>query len=269
MADRPQSDGTHYRDFVDDSDITTTRPPFSNISNFTQLTAFERMRLSEHLRAWFKVVDKEDTKAHQLTITKDQRRRFNEELFDRWSSSYGTQELPSSPSKKRMEDSRLCVSVWSEDLPLSVAAKRKRGSDDDDETPSPKKTKRDGRTSPRKRGQPAFVTINKTIGKGETKVSFDFKDNVGQLATSEFIQWDDPLGAESLKAKAMVQHDMHEQERIRNFNTELIIRSARNYIVEVAKAGTPQQRSDLFKQIHAENARIIAFAESLSHSEAT
>ncbi|EKJ78929.1 hypothetical protein FPSE_00896 [Fusarium pseudograminearum CS3096] len=142
-------------------------------------------------------------------------------------------------------------------------------------------------SSPRKRGQPAFVTINKTIGKGEPKVSFDFKDNVGQLATSEFIEWEDSLGVESLKAKAMVQHDMHEQKRIRNFNTELIIRSARNYIVEVVKAGTPQPAAprvphlvlpelrrptstlELFKQIHAENAHIIAFAESLSHSEAT
>ncbi|PTD04078.1 hypothetical protein FCULG_00001567 [Fusarium culmorum] len=162
-------------------------PPPPALSR-ADLPVTERYTLRSHLRAWVKVVDKEKARALDLTITKDQRRRFNEELFSRWTSSYGVQELPSSPSKRRKGDSRLCVSVWSEDLPLSVAAKRKRGSDDDDETPSPKKTKRDGRTSPRKRGQPAFVTINKTIGKGESKVSFDFKDNAGQLATSEFIQ---------------------------------------------------------------------------------
>ncbi|CAF3485534.1 unnamed protein product [Fusarium graminearum] len=262
MANQPAGGGTEYDDFIDNSDITTARPPSSTITNFMQLTTFERLRLAEHLRAWVKVVDKEDAKAHQLTITKNHRKRFNEEL---------------------KEDSRLCVSVWSQDLPLSVAAKRKRDDDDDDKTPSPKKTKRDGRTSPRKSVQPAFVTINKTIGRGEPKVSFDFKDN---LATSEFIQWDDPLGAESMKAKAMAQNDMHECESIRNFNKERIIKSARNHIVELSNAGThnddlvsmerpfvpelsrPTLALDILKQIHAENARIIAFAESLSHSEA-
>ncbi|KAK6699445.1 hypothetical protein SNK05_012254 [Fusarium graminearum] len=89
-----------------------------------------------------------------------------------------------------------------------------------------------------------------------------------------------------MKAKAMAQNDMHECESIRNFNKERIIKSARNHIVELSNAGThnddlvsmerpfvpelsrPTLALDILKQIHAENARIIAFAESLSHSEA-
>ncbi|UZP42140.1 hypothetical protein NXS19_009956 [Fusarium pseudograminearum] len=142
-------------------------------------------------------------------------------MFSRWTSSYGTQELPSSSSQRRKEDSRLCVSVWSEDLPLS-AAKRKRGDDDDDETPSPRRQGKMGAPAP---GRGASQPLSQSTRRS--------------LATSEFIEWEDSLGVESLKAKAMVQHDMHEQKRIRNFNTELIIRSARNYIVEVVKAGTP------------------------------
>ncbi|PTD04014.1 hypothetical protein HYE67_004296 [Fusarium culmorum] len=63
----------------------------------------------------------------------------------------------------------------------------------------------------------------------------------------------------------MAQHDMHECERVRNFNKECIIKSARNHIVELSKAGT--HNDDL--QIHAEYARIIAFTKFLSHSEAT
>ena len=63
--------------------------------------------------------------------------------------------------------------------PLSLWEELEDEDDDDDKSPSPKKTKRDGRNSPRKSVQPAFVTINKTIGRGEPKVSFDFKDNVG------------------------------------------------------------------------------------------
>ncbi|WXC49706.1 hypothetical protein QX201_009382 [Fusarium graminearum] len=83
MANQPAGGGTEYDDFIDNSDITTARPPSSTITNFMQLTTFKRLRLAEHLRAWVKVVDKEDAKAHQLTITKNHRKRFNEELFDR------------------------------------------------------------------------------------------------------------------------------------------------------------------------------------------
>ncbi|GKT98968.1 hypothetical protein FLAG1_02139 [Fusarium langsethiae] len=233
MADQDPNLGTGYHDFVADSDIVTSRAPLTIIKNFTQLSPAERYWLSDHLRHWVKVVDGEDAEAFDLFITEDHRRRFNEKLFDGWTSLLGAREPPSAPAEKRKEDGRLQVSVWSEDLPLSGAAKRKRGDDDDD------------------------------------------------LATSEFIQWENSASVETVKAAALTQHDTHEKTRIRNFNENLLLMSARNYIVEAAKAGiknagtvqvkpspVPELQQltstlDLLKQIHAHNARIIAIAESM------
>ncbi|RGP73016.1 hypothetical protein FSPOR_2392 [Fusarium sporotrichioides] len=281
MADHDPNLGTGYHDFVADSDIVTSRAPLTAITSFTQLSPAERYRLSDHMRHWVKVVDREEADAFDLVITEDHRRRFNKKLFDGWTSLLGAREPPSAPAKKRKEDGRLQVSVWSEDLPLSGAAKRKRSDDDDDETPSLKSQKTEGRSGPRKKGQPAFVTINKTIGKGESKLTFEFKDNVGQLATSEFIEWQNSAGVETVKAAALVQHDTHEDTRIRNYNENLLLTSARNYIVETARAGIkdadtvqvqpppvpalqrPTSTLDLLKQIHNHNAHIISIAESM------
>ncbi|KAM0240569.1 hypothetical protein ACHAPO_002470 [Fusarium lateritium] len=223
--------GTSHLDFLNDSNITITRSPTSTISNSKQLAATERYELRFHLRQWVKVVDKEGVDASDLVITEAHRQRFFDAVFDSWSSSYGKMEVPTSPTRKRKEDSRLHVSVWSDDLPESP--KRKI----DNEDGSPNKRKRVGRTITRKKGEPAFLAINKIISQEESKVAFEYKDAIGQVASANFVDWENSMTKRRLKAKAVVQYDTAEQKRTRLFNEELIVKTVRNYIVDAADAG--------------------------------
>ncbi|CEI69658.1 unnamed protein product [Fusarium venenatum] len=68
------------------------------------------------------------------------------------------------------------------------------------------------------------MAINKTV-------SFDFKDPVGQIPTSDFVDWENSLLERRLKATA---HDNFEDKRTCKFNEEIIITTVRNYIVDTA-----------------------------------
>ncbi|KAJ4024237.1 hypothetical protein NW752_002804 [Fusarium irregulare] len=227
--------GTSFEDFSADSDVIKPREPDTPIRHFFGLSPAERWALGDHLRLWLKVVDQMPAEARDLQITAEHRRRFGMKLFDDWNTSHGTSEIPESPTKETKEHSRIPVSVWSQDLPPSGAAKRKRDDDDDDDkTPSPKKPK----CSPaRKKGAKAYVSVTKTIGKGDDKITFEFKDANSQLTTGEFIAFDHPNNLAALKAQSLMQHDSIEVSRTRTFNEELIITSARNWIVEAANVG--------------------------------
>ncbi|RBR22927.1 uncharacterized protein FIESC28_04225 [Fusarium coffeatum] len=170
--------------------------------------------------------------ASDLRITPEHRRRFAIKLFDSWSTSHGTNEIPESPTKKTKEHSRIPVSVWSQDLPASGAAKRKRDDDDDDKTPSPKKQK-----AARKKGAKAFVSVTKTVGKGDDKITFDYRDGKSLLTTAEFLDFDPSVNLAVAKAQSLIRHDAIEVTRSRTFNEQLIITTARNWIVEAARLG--------------------------------
>lgn len=159
------------------------------------------------------------------------------ELFDGWSTAHGASDIPESPDKKTKEHSRIPVSAWSQDLPPFGAAKRKRD-DDDDKTPSPKKQKvSPDRSAARKKGAKAFVTVNKTVGKGDDTITFDYKDSCSVLTTSEFIAFDESINLVVAKGQSLIQHDSIEARRTRAFNEEIIIKTARNWIVEAARVG--------------------------------
>ncbi|KAJ4136164.1 hypothetical protein NW768_003772 [Fusarium equiseti] len=214
--------GTSFQDFSADSDVDKPREPNSVIQNFLALSPAERCALGDHLRLWIKVVDQTPAEARDLHITAEHRRRFGMKLFDGWNTSHGASEVSEDPSPKTKEQSRILVSVWSEDLPLLAEAKRKRD-DDDGKTPSPKKQKASpGRLEARKKGANAYIAVNKTVGKGDDKISFEMKDSKSQLATAEFV---------------LMQHDSAEAKRTRIFNEKLIIATARNWIVEAANVG--------------------------------
>lgn len=170
---------------------------------------------------------------HGLKITEEHRRRFGMTLFDDWNTSHGASEIPKLPTPNVRENSRIPVSVWSQDLPLSGTAKRKRGNYED-QTPSPA----------RKKGAKAFLTINKTVDKGDDKISFEFKDANFQLATAEFVTYNRSINLATAKAQSLIQHDSTEAKRIRTFNAKLIIITARNWIVEAANVGL-ESGSDL------------------------
>ena len=228
--------GTSFDDFSADFDVIKPREPDTPIRHFFGLSPAERWALGDHLRLWLKVVDQMPAEARDLQITAEHRRRFGMKLFDNWNTSHGISEIPESPTKKTKEHSRIPVSVWSQDLPPSGAAKRKRDDDDDDDDkkPSPKKRK----FSPaRKKGAKAFVSVTKTVGKGDDKISFEFKDANSQLTTGEFIAFNHPNNLVVSKARSLMQHDSIEVSRTRTFNEELIITTARNWIVEGAKVG--------------------------------
>ncbi|KAM0240573.1 hypothetical protein ACHAPO_002474 [Fusarium lateritium] len=241
MANEEPITGTSVQDFIADSDITSIRPPTSLVNRLTQLTALERHGLRHHLRYWVKVVDEKEALASELNITPDHQKRFNEKLFDDWSSLLGFQEMESIPIKKRTEESRLKVSTWSQDLPLSGAAKRKRGDDGEDEDDE-----------------------------------YDDDDDEDEVPSSKRTKTE---GA--AKAAALIHHDKHEYEYIRTFNEELILTSARNYIVEASKVGIknpddlevqppvvpelrqPTSAVDLLIQVHKHYAHVIKGIDSL------
>ncbi|KAG8669710.1 hypothetical protein FPOAC1_009109 [Fusarium poae] len=129
VGDQPIT-GTSIQDFIDDSNVTTARPPSTAIDEPSQLTATERHGLRNHLRKWIQIVDNKKALVSQLVITSDHRRRFFDAIFASWTSRKNFKELVRSLVKKRIEGGRIQVSVWSQDLPLS--GKRKR---DDEEQP--------------------------------------------------------------------------------------------------------------------------------------
>ncbi|KAL4722760.1 hypothetical protein ACLX1H_009998 [Fusarium chlamydosporum] len=211
--------GTGFSDFVADSDMVKSRQPLVNLCDFLSLAPVERLDMRHLLRHWVKIVDDETIDACQLTITSEHRQRFGDRIFDAWSSSQATSELPSKPQNKSKHDHRIQVSCWKQDLPLSgtkakAKAKRKR-SDEEEEG--------DYRLTHRKKGKPAFIAVNKTTTKGVGKVSFEYKDELGQLASSEFVGWDHPLSPHIVKTSAVLLHDTHEGKRVRDFSEKLII----------------------------------------------
>ncbi|CAG7565490.1 unnamed protein product [Fusarium equiseti] len=179
------------------------------------------------------LVDQTPAGARELQITPEHRRRFDMKLFDSWSTSHGTREIPKSPTKKTNEHSRIPVSVWSQDLPPSGAAKRKRDNHDDD-TLSPKQQK----CSPaRKKGAKAFVSVTKTVGKGDDKIAFEYRGGGSILTTSEFLDFGSSIDLTVAKAQSLIQSDAIEARRTRDFNEEIIITTVRNWIVEAARVG--------------------------------
>ena len=185
--------GTSFEDFSADSDVIKPREPETPIRHFFGLSPAERWALGDHLRLWLKVVDQMPDEVHDLKITEERRRRFGMTLFDDWNTSHGASEIPKLPTPNVRENSRIPVSVWSQDLPLSGTAKRKRGNDED-QTPSPA----------RKKGAKAFLTINKTVDKGDDKISFEFKDANFQLATAEFVTYNRSINLATAKAQSLI-----------------------------------------------------------------
>ena len=79
------------------------------------------------------------------------------------------------------------------------------------------------------------MSVTKTVGKGDDKITFEFKDANSQLTTGEFIVFGHPNNLVVSKAQSLMQHDSIEVSRARTFNEALIITSARNWIVEAAR----------------------------------
>ncbi|RFN49507.1 hypothetical protein FIE12Z_6203 [Fusarium flagelliforme] len=218
--------GTLPKDFETDSDVVKSRQPNAVIHDFLGLSHMERWSLGNHLRLWIKLVDQTPAEARDLQIPPEHRRRFGMKLFDGWSTAHGASEIPELPDPNKKENSRIPVNVWSQDLPLSQTAKRKRGNDDD-QTTSPA----------RKKGAKAFLSVTKTVGKGDDKIAFEFKDAKFQLATGEFVTYNPSANLVVAKAQSLIRHDAIEVTRTRTFNEQLVITTARNWIVEAARLG--------------------------------
>jgi hypothetical protein len=81
------------------------------------------------------------------------------------------------------------------------------------------------------------VSVTKTVGKGDDKITFDYRDGGSILSTAEFVDYDSSVNLTVAKAQAVIRHGAIEVTRTCAFNEQLVITTARNWIVEAARLG--------------------------------
>ncbi|KAF4345227.1 hypothetical protein FBEOM_729 [Fusarium beomiforme] len=185
---------------------------------------------------------------------------------------------PPPPPYRDKDDFRVPVGKWNQTLPKSDSKRKKEeGGDEDDNDESPEKssprklTKRD---KARLCDAPAYLAIGLSDN-GASKVLFQYKDDSGQMATSEYIDWDTTSDVKALKRRALAKRERNERDLIRDFNKKRLTITARNYIIEAAAAGftegcrpsiaspqvielaKPVSTLDAFEKVTRENMEII------------
>ncbi|KAM0561856.1 hypothetical protein ACHAPJ_003027 [Fusarium lateritium] len=230
--------GTALKDFQNDNNQTKRRDAGDTIRRMSQLGAYERHELNNHIRSWVKVFYRKKLHAWKIRINKQQRRQFFQAISDGWSSDRDPADLDISPPKRNKKDTRTRVRVWGRDLPPS---KRQREDDDDDNDDEPPQTNKKAKSTGSKRrsvrlaGQPSYLCLGVYVGKGECKLSFNYKDESSQMATDQFIVWESQRGYAAEKAKCLIKWEDNECTRISRHNRD--INSARNHIIKLADAG--------------------------------
>ncbi|TVY77784.1 hypothetical protein Focb16_v006783 [Fusarium oxysporum f. sp. cubense] len=208
--------GTRYEDFESDGGYPTSRPGGYFMNRPTDLNVHEKFDVGNNLRKWVKTE--------------------HPELYHKVRPAADLEEMPSSPRPKTKDDTRIHVGKWNQYLPPSDNKRRRdEGDDNKSPTPSPKKPKK--REEARLRDKPAYLAVGYSAGKGVDKVTSDFKDGSGQMATSQYIDWKSKDNIDQLKRRCLTKWERNERTRIRQFNQRRILISSPNYIIEAAAAG--------------------------------
>ncbi|KAH7177620.1 hypothetical protein DER46DRAFT_675172 [Fusarium sp. MPI-SDFR-AT-0072] len=245
--ERPLSGtGTRHEDFESDGDHPILRASKCFMRDPAGLGVQEKYELSPLLRDW----DKQDA-AHPVKI-------------------------PLTFPRKYKDDTRIIVGKWSQTLPKPTTKRKMDDDDDKSPTPSPKKAKRlTVREKARLRGEPAYLAVGCCTGKGADKVIFDFKDESGQMAASQYIDWESTSDMAELRRHSLEKWERNERTRIREFNQRRLIIAARNYLIGTAAVGfaeghrpsapypqniemrEPQSAFAIFARETLENAKIV------------
>ncbi|KAG7433796.1 hypothetical protein Forpi1262_v004182 [Fusarium oxysporum f. sp. raphani] len=231
--------GTRYEDFESDGGYPTSRPGGYFMNRPTDLNVHEKFDVG-NLRKWVKTEHPElyhKVRPEEINISENQRADSFCTLYKDCTSAADLEEMPSSPRPKTKDDTRIHVGKWNQYLPPSDNKRRRdEGDDNKSPTPSPKKPKK--REEARLRGKPAYLAVGYSAGKGVDKVTSDYKDGSGQMATSQYIDWKSKDNIDQLKRRCLTKWKRNERTRIRQFNQGRILISSRNYIIEAAAAGT-------------------------------
>ncbi|ENH68572.1 hypothetical protein FOC1_g10014357 [Fusarium oxysporum f. sp. cubense race 1] len=169
--------GTRYEDFDSDGGYPTSRPGGYFMNRPIDVNVHEKFDVGNNLRKWVKTEHPElyhKVRPEEINISANQRADFFCTLHKDWTSPADLEEMPSSPRPKTKDDTH-------------NKRRRDEGDDNKSPTPSPKKPKK--REEARLRDKPAYLAVGSSAGKGVDKVTSDFKDGSGQMATSQYIDW--------------------------------------------------------------------------------
>ncbi|KAL7766364.1 hypothetical protein ACKLNR_004280 [Fusarium oxysporum f. sp. zingiberi] len=214
--------GTRYEDFESDGGYPTSRPGGYFMNRPTDLNVHEKFDVGNNPRKWVKTEHPElyhKVRPEEINISANQRADFFCTLYKDWTALQTLKRCPLLPAPK----------------PGMTLRRRDEGDDNKSPTPSPKKPKK--REEARLRDKPAYLAVGYSAGKGVDKVTSDFKDGSGQMATSQYIDWKSKDNIDQLKRRCLTKWERNERTRIRQFNQGRILISSRNYIIEAVAAG--------------------------------
>ncbi|KAL9573837.1 hypothetical protein ACKAV7_002381 [Fusarium commune] len=181
---------------------------------------------------------KEEPDERPLSGTATEREQFFRTLWKHWTSAAHPVKIPLTFPRKYKDDTRIIVGKWSQTLPKPTTKRKMDDDDDKSPTPSPKKAKRlTVREKARLRGELAYLAVGCCTGKAADKVIFDFKDESGQMAASQYIDWESTSDMAELRRHSLEKWERNERTRIREFNQRRLIIAARNYLIGTAAVG--------------------------------
>ncbi|KAM0341328.1 hypothetical protein ACHAPU_010071 [Fusarium lateritium] len=214
-----------------------SRLPKTVIRSSEELIPSEYHRLLDLAQAWIGFKFKKTAGISSESTSENQTKIFFEKIFDGWTSMNRSVRIPGFPVKNEW-DSTIEVGSWKWNLldsPSKLKPKREQEEKGNSVTAtSANKTERE---EARKKGQPAFLSLELTVGHSEPKLSFDFKDGNGQHASVDDVQFHRGMNHVAARAECIVYHDNQQKERARKRNLKFIVALAHLRIIRWAASG--------------------------------
>ncbi|KAI1010563.1 hypothetical protein LB503_005314 [Fusarium chuoi] len=226
--------GAELEDFLEDSNVTTSRASGAFITHYCHLTYLERHDLRDLLFAWLEVSHNTTDVLSLCPITRSQRESFFSSIFSDWDSSKPT----CSPEYIRYmkTDGKIEVGVWSQDLPIS-REERQRALENGEQAPT-----RQHNTA-RQAGQKAFMIPSMEKKGKKIEITFLYMDADGEFNNFPKYVTFKPGGLpREGYMRSIKEYDESKTSRAYQYNIEAIIDTARKRIVRYCNDGVMEGR---------------------------